>query len=69
MVITKESIGKLIAETAFPSKNNPKVRRFSIPGWLLKELYGKRYEHLEDKVVYIVHIPKELLSVESTETC
>lgn len=64
MVITRESIQKLIIETAFPSNNTPEVHRFSIPGWLLKELYGKRYEHLDDEVIYTVHIPKELLPVE-----
>lgn len=67
MIITRENIGKLIMETAFPPKNTPEVHRFFIPGWLLKELYTGKYEHLDDGVVYIMEVPKELEPAEIAE--
>lgn len=67
MLITRENIGKLIMETAFPPKNTPEVHRFFIPGWLLKELYTGKYEHLDDGVVYIMEVPKELEPAEIAE--
>ena len=67
MIITRENIEKLIVETAFPPRSTPKEQGFRTPGWLLKELYGKKYEHLDDEVVYIVRIPIEPLPAEPVD--